>query len=143
MRRVTLRRGKATGLDLREALDSLGIGRGEDFSIVPASEFAGQLGEVGPYPKDKPTSRDAAYANAPRRGTQRERVLVQIVSCGVTGATRDEVADLLHMPPNVATPRVLELIQGGHVEETSRTRATRAGEQATVLVATPKGRDAV
>jgi hypothetical protein len=142
MRRVTARRGETTPSMLSHYLDELGVETGDDFCIVPAIEFEGEIGAVGPH-GNKPTSRDAAYFNAPRRGTQRERVIAALLACQYTGATRDELAEMLDMRPNVLTPRVWELVKGGFAEETSRTRKTRDGAQAVVLVATPKARDQI
>lgn len=142
MRRVTIRRSQSTIADLWRACDELGIGWGDDFCIVPASEFEGQIGDVGPH-NNTVTSRAAAYANLPRRDSQRYVVLECIVDGGHHGYTRDELADVLRSTNQTITPRVWELVKGGFVEETARTRRTRQGQQAKVLVATPKARDQV
>ena len=68
------------------------------------------------------------------------RVLEAIESFG--GLTRDELEVCLDMTGSTVRPRVCELIEGGWVEETSRTRTTRYGQAATVLISTGREPDA-
>jgi hypothetical protein len=147
MKYATLRRGTADTSDLVRALDELGVGRGDDFALVPLDELTGDVGKRGPD-NGRTTSREAAKANAPRRGTQRAKVLEVIArgarcSVGVPprGATRDEIAAELFLPPNVIGPRVLELRRQGFVYESGSTRTTRAGEQAAVVFPSDRGLD--
>lgn len=142
MRRVTLRRGQAGRYELRAALNDLGVPPGGDFCIVPASEFEGEIGKVGPH-NNTQTSRAAAYANLPRRDSQRYAVLDALVKCRAYGATRDELAAMLSLSHQAVTPRVWELVKGGFAEETGQTRRTYLGQQGKVLLATPKARDQI
>jgi hypothetical protein len=92
---------------------------------------------VGPYVAGSSTSREAAWDNYPRSGTQRERILSIVYRRG--DATRDELAAT--MPDSSVDPRVLELIRGGWLYETVQTRPTRTGSQAVVLALTAKALD--
>jgi len=55
--------------------------------------------------------------------------------CGYSGITADEVSALWGCSPNHCAPRISELKAGGELVETRRTRLTRAGSPARVLVA--------
>jgi hypothetical protein len=82
------------------------------------------------------TSHLAALHVRPRRGTQRWRILKAIEGTGASGATRDQLCFWLRsISPNSLRPRVLELIEGGHVVVTDRYRNTPSGQRAEVLVA--------
>ncbi|MGB9105709.1 MAG: hypothetical protein WCC59_13190 [Terriglobales bacterium] len=50
------------------------------------------------------------------------------------GITADEVAEAFHCPHNHTSPRITELVKAGLLVETGRTRLTRAGSRAQVLV---------
>jgi hypothetical protein len=91
------------------------------------------------YVKGSSTSLAAAIDNLPRAGTQKARILTYLST--VDGATRDEIERDLNLSGNAVRPRVKELQEEGLVEETERTRRTRSGSQATVLVATNSGVD--
>ncbi len=60
-------------------------------------------------------------------------VLSALRQRGADGMTRDELAAVA--PLQTVCPVVLDLIRAGQVQETSRTRLTRAGKPAKVLVA--------
>lgn len=90
---------------------------------------------LGPFVRDSATSREAAIANYPRSGTQRRRVYDAICGAGATGLTRDEIAAALGVADSAADPRVLELKADGFIVETERTRKTRRGLDARILVA--------
>lgn len=94
----------------------------------------------GPYQKHSATSRAAALHNAPKSGTQRQRVLAYLVDRGDHGATRQEIAAALNMSDDSVRPRVVELIEGGWALASQTTRRTRLGEEAEVLVATLRAR---
>lgn len=83
------------------------------------------------------TSFQAAVDNLPRAGTQRRLILDTIRSSG--GLTRDEIEVLTDLSGNAVRPRIRELQEEGHVEETKETRRTRSGSMAAVLVATNAG----
>lgn len=134
--------------DMAAAMNKAGIDYGEEFVVAPIKALQGKLYDTGDDPAGNAlgafsgsapdTSRKAALDNYPRSGTQRAKVLAKVVSSGLRGLTRDDLSAITDMPPNVATPRVKELVEGGWLEETDRTRTTRAGSEATVLIATAK-----
>lgn len=135
------------------ALAELGVDYGEEFVIVAAKDFQQQKslddldGQLGPFAKDSETSRQAALDTYPRQGSQRHRILItfaaQIVSRDGTrhGYTRDDLEEIMRPPltGNTIRPRVQELMEGGFLEETDRTRRTRSGSDATVLAITEHG----
>jgi hypothetical protein len=134
---------------LRKALDDAGIGYGEEFAIVRVGETIGtgpaadspSANGLGGFARDSATSRKAALDNYPRSGTQRAKVLRAITEAARLGGgvTRDELCLALTMPPNVLTPRVKELIDGGWAkEDPDMKRRTRAGSEAVVVFATDK-----
>jgi hypothetical protein len=84
----------------------------------------------------KTTSRKAALAAYPRSGTQRHRILVALTGRPMT---RDDLEVALKLGGSSVHPRVLELIEGGWVEEMSETRKTRRGQDALLLKPTQKG----
>jgi hypothetical protein len=90
---------------------------------------------VGPFQRHSATSRAAALANYPRSGSQRHRILEFLEAQGDHGATRQELAQILGLSDDSVRPRVVELVEGGWVRGTDRTRPTPMGEQAEVLVA--------
>jgi hypothetical protein len=109
---------------------------------------APDLNQLGRFARQSVESRKAALANFPRSGTQRYAILAMFARRGSAGLTRDEVVALntKGWPPNVVTPRIKELVEGGWLE-TKRdgggnvvTRDTRAGQEAAVLVATARAR---
>jgi hypothetical protein len=101
---------------------------------------------LGRFARGSATSRKAALRNYPRSGTQRMDVLHRIARAGAGGATRDELVVWLGKPPNVVTPRVKELVEGGWLESKlddggqAVTRRTRAGSDAEVLVLSARAR---
>lgn len=99
-----------------------------------------QRPRIGPHVAGSATSRAAAIANYPRSGSQRGRVLALLEAKGDFGATRQEIARELKMSDDSVRPRVVELVEGGWIAATDRTRATPMGEQAEVLVATNRAR---
>lgn len=134
--------------DLRDMLDANGIGPGDEFMVLKPLDSnldataPPQANALGHFQRQSETSRRAALDNYPRNGTQRWRVLVAIAGAAVRGSglTRDELIVALDMPPNVLTPRVRELLDGGWVrEDPDRTRKTRSGSEAAVLFVTDKG----
>lgn len=134
--------------DMAIAMEKAGIDYGEEFVIAPIRALQGRLYDTGDDPAANSlgafsgnapdTSRKAALDNYPRSGTQRSTVLAKVMATGLRGLTRDAICVVTDMPPNVATPRVKELVEGGWLEETDRTRKTRSGSEATVLIATAK-----
>lgn len=82
-----------------------------------------------------PTSRDALRAAAPRAGTRAARVLGHLTAAGNRGATRDEIADALGVPIQSLCSVVRALLDAGHALEIDRTRPTRLGRPAAVIIA--------
>lgn len=99
---------------------------------------------LGRFRRESPESRQAALSNFPRSGTQRATILYRISRAGAKGATRDELAEWLGLGVSTVNPRVRELLDGGWLEVASdpqgkrRTRKTRAGQAAAVMVLTAR-----
>ena len=83
------------------------------------------------------TSRAAAWAVAPRTGTQRRKVLVAIA---YKPRTDEELQADLAMSGNTERPRRVELVEGGWIEDSGERRKTRAGDDAIVWSLTEKAR---
>jgi uracil-DNA glycosylase family 4 len=88
-----------------------------------------------PYAKGSATSKAAAQAIAPHVENLAERVFRYVEQQGPLGATRDEVEVALDMIHQTASARVYDLVKAGRLVETERTRPTRSGTMAGVLVA--------
>ena len=131
-------RGLATARDLGEVCDELGIAAGEKFLLATGDFLDPADAGMGPFGRTSDTSRQAALENYPRAGSQRERVLTSVLRAGQHGRTRDELEQATGLLMQAVTPRVWELVKGGWLIETDRTRTTRHGEAAAVLVATLK-----
>jgi DNA-binding MarR family transcriptional regulator len=86
------------------------------------------------------TARKAAKRVTPRTGSQRWRVLEQIVNRLEYGQTRDQLARALQLNPNTVRPRVKELLDDGYIKVLPDvTRKGDTGADVEVLVATDKG----
>lgn len=132
---------------MKAALDKAEVSYGEEFVVCPVSALQTSIYDVdkpgddslGAFSGSAPdTSRKAAIDNYPRSGSQRLLVLEKVMATGLRGLTRDDISVITGLPPNVATPRVKELVEGGWLDETDRTRKTRSGSDATVLIASQK-----
>jgi hypothetical protein len=119
---------------LGHALTELGVERGEVFLVSKAPQDV-RKNELGPMGK-KETSRAAALQTYPNTGNDKHRILDFVRWQGGTGATRDQIEMVLGLSGSTVRPRVIELIEGGWLEETERTRKTRLGGQAFVLICT-------
>lgn len=82
------------------------------------------------------TSRQAAVDTFPRTGTQRAKILLAIFRKGQHGMTFDEVRDEENIYS--ADRRMSELADNGWLERTERTRKTRHGSDATVMICSQK-----
>ncbi len=91
-------------------------------------------GGAPPFQAGSQTSEKAAQSVQPRVGTLRYRVLQFIVSCGLYGATDEEIQDGLRMNGNTERPRRRELEKGRLIVDSGRTRKTRSGKDAVVWV---------
>lgn len=110
------------------------------FDAMPADVTATFPGKS--HAHDPETSHAAAVANAPRSGTQRERVLFAFVSAGDTGLTDFEAAQRCELVrPHVAGNRRKELERLGAVARTEERRPTDTGCLAVVWTLTDAGRD--
>ena len=116
-------------MDLEEALE-------EELSD-PAVDAEGMIGSGHPG-----TSKDAAVDVMPRTGTQRMAVLDSIGHSD-NGLTDEEAMDELGLHPSSVRPRRKELVDGGWVKDSGRTRPTSTGNDAIVWVLTPKALDAM
>lgn len=135
------------GRSLLDALDRLGVAPGASFLIAAEEEMRSRFApptpsanQLGGFPAGSETARKAAIDNYPRSGNQRHRVLMAIAGAGERGRTREELAADLRLPDNSVRPRVRELIEGGWVRATERTRPTGTGSQSEVLALSEKGR---
>lgn len=88
------------------------------------------------YDGQQETSELAALRNFPKSGTQRARVLESLWK--EPGMDYD-VAARLHIPRSSAGPRRLQLVQGGWVQDSGRTRITENDCEAIVWKVTEYG----
>jgi hypothetical protein len=93
-----------------------------------------------PYQRHSETSREAAEAIEPRAVKLREQVRCFLLSCGPAGATDEEMQICLEMNPNTQRPRRRELVLGGAVIDSGKTRNTKSGRKAVVWVGAKWGR---
>ena len=94
---------------------------------------------LGGFTADNEESRKAALANYPRSGNQRHKVLLCVFKQGQHGATFDEVRDFTGIYS--ADRRFSELVEGGWLERTERTRRTGRGEEAIVCITSQKAEE--
>jgi hypothetical protein len=85
------------------------------------------------------TSKAAALDVMPRSGTQRLAVLT-IIAQSADGMTDEEIQAALAISPNSQRPRRVELVDGGWLIDTARTRPTESGNDAIVWALSDKGR---
>lgn len=95
---------------------------------------------VGKFSRTSLTSKQSAMAIKPRTGTLRRRVLDVIGFSGERGLTRDEIAEICHMSPNSVRPRVSELMEGGWIRDSGRTRKNENDLDCEILILTEAGR---
>lgn len=76
---------------------------------------------------DSPESVDAAMANMPNRGTQRDRILRHLQEWGP--ATDEQLQDALAMEGSTERPRRVELVEAGLVIKAG-TAKTKSGRSA-------------
>jgi DNA-binding IclR family transcriptional regulator len=89
------------------------------------------------------TSIQAKIDNAPRAKGQRERILNALERAGKSGLTRAQAAEATGAPIQSVCPAVKKLIADGLVVETKRTRPTRTGSKAAVLLVSGQHRRAL
>lgn len=93
-----------------------------------------------PFQAHSETSRAAAESKRADRPTEKARVLAILREFPfyILGATDEQIQDELAMPSSTERPRRVELVKGGVVVDSGRTRPTRSGRQATVWAATSR-----
>jgi hypothetical protein len=138
---TALIRGEATLSTLRTALDALGVGHGEPFYLAAHEDTLGPKSRTA----DPNTSKQAAWENAPRRGTQRAKILRLLIldhKGDGSGLNRHEIQKYLpEIPIDSLSTRMSELKQGGWAYATGETRKTQHGVDAEVLAWTGKALD--
>lgn len=137
----------------RDIIDALAVVEARELCAPAEAELSdtSQL-ELGPFVRDSETSRQAALANYPKQGSQRDLLLTALFERyrgGRHGATRDELAEETGLSPNTVRPRCVELRAGGWIGAAAstdsddgmaaeETRRTASGQEAEVLVLTAK-----
>lgn len=94
-------------------------------------------------PGKRATSKAAALKNAPRAGTQRERVLLCFKSANGVGFTDQQLQAQTKLPHNVESARRYELVEGGWLEDSGERQPTRSGNPSIVWALTPKAKHLV
>ena len=89
---------------------------------------------MAPHQRHSDTSRAAAEAIEPKRGTKRRIVLDYIREMGDEGATDEEMQRRLFMSGNTQRPRRVELLDAGFIKDSGARRKTPSGELAVVWV---------
>jgi hypothetical protein len=87
-------------------------------------------------------SRKAAWFNFPRSGAQRHEVLMAVHRAGLAGATSDEIAATHEIPLQSVKPRLVELREGGWVEQIGE-RVSLQGAPVGVFATTGKARRSI
>lgn len=113
-------------LDLEEALDDVAL-------PDPTENTDGIVGRDHPD-----TSKQAALNVMPRTGTQRLAVLEAVANGRDGGMTDEEIRDELGLRYSSECARRKELVDGGWLEDSGRTRPTSTGQEAIVWVVTQR-----
>jgi hypothetical protein len=87
--------------------------------------------ELAPFQRTSKTSRLAAISVHRTKETQEDRVVRYVREHG--GATREHIAEGLHIPLSSVCARVAAAMKSNRLSETGRTVATTYGRQAAVL----------
>lgn len=85
-----------------------------------------------PFQSHSKTSKEAAVAIEGSAGTLRHQVWGFLVGRGDAGATDEEIQNMLELNPSTQRPRRIELVNGGLVRDSGRTRLTQSRRKATV-----------
>ena len=88
-----------------------------------------------PYQAHSETSKAAAKEITPHINRCHRLILDYLKRVGIAGATDQELEDATGMGGSTVRPRRIELVKKELVEDSGRTRETRAGRKATVWVA--------
>lgn len=85
-----------------------------------------------PFQRHSATSRDAAISAEGSAGSLRRQVWSFLMERGQAGATDEEIQTMLEINPSTQRPRRIELVNGGLVRDSGRTRLTQSRRKATV-----------
>lgn len=102
-----------------------------------ADPAANSLGRLHKAPTD--TELGAAVMSFPRTGSQRLKVL-EAIAASPAGMLDEEIATVPGIADTAHRTRRSELVQGGWVEDSGRTRRTASGADSIVWVLTEQGR---
>ena len=86
------------------------------------------------FDRVRPESRAAHESIKESAYETRRRIMAYAIAKGPAGFIRDDLPRDWGTDPNHTAPRITELLKSGQLVETSRTRKTRAGCSARVLV---------
>ena len=112
----------------------------ELFTTIRSGEYS-RIEPAAPYAIGSETSRAAAVAIDRNAENIRGRILDYIRSCGIYGATREEIENTLHLTGNTVRPRIKELLgetkkhETPMIERAKHMRKSRSGLSVEVLVA--------
>lgn len=93
-----------------------------------------QLPLFGANATTRRTRAIAAASSLPSGPSRRELVARYVASCRHAGATREAIAEALELPIQTVCPLVKSMEQSGRLVPTSRTRPTRSGKPAAIVV---------
>lgn len=108
-------------------------------TLFPGAALSDPSAELELAHHGRETERAAAWATMPRAGTQRLRVLLAIALAGDAGRTDEELELGLEMRRPSPGNRRGELVAGGWVRDSGRTRPTTSGSPAVVWILTEAG----
>jgi hypothetical protein len=111
-------------------------------SMAQARDEARENTEGATHREPKTTEATAALLAKPRTGTQRALILEALWGALPDGLTFDEIKQLPGVADNAHRIRTRELVLGGHVLDSGRTRENRRGNDEVVWVAVVPGEDA-
>lgn len=101
-----------------------------------------RVGQARGDADEKGTSRAAALAVFPKSGTQRSRILTELLYAvredDHGGLTDEDLGFAVPLPLNTVRPRRGELVAGGWVTDSGLTRPTRTGHRATIWTLTER-----
>lgn len=118
----------------------LGYARATDANARAIANDRSRIDTPHAFLRREPHDTEVAAARfvLPRSGTQRRLVYDHIVQAGEHGATDEEIQQALGLHHNSQTPRRLELVQAGLIEDSGRRRTGHSTVPSIVWVATPR-----
>lgn len=128
--------------DLAEALDYLGVQRGDEFLIGPVpkdgSRAVAEDAPGGARTSDPDTSKRAAKRHVGKSGTQRHSIYMAIENAGERGMTSDEAVRATGIEGG--WKRISELHDWGFIAVAGERTALRSDNMVQVYVSTIAGR---